>query len=188
MSELAGTGAGPASSETATPAPPGAPAPGSRRRGRRLAAILAAVTCVLALAIAATAVEVLAHRPHHAAASHPLRGTVFQLRLGQCVNSPNGTAVARAVRCARPHDAEIYSTFRETGRHWPGAAVLSRQAQLDCQSKLSGSLTQQLALINAAEFYVYPNRGAWAAGGRSVICEIRGIRGKLTGSVPVSGS
>jgi hypothetical protein len=31
-----------------------------------------------------------------------------------------------------------------------------------------------------------PNPGAWAAGGRSVICEIRGTQGKLTGSVCAS--
>ena len=39
-----------------------------------------------------------------------------------------------------------------------------------------------------AESYAYPNVGAWAAGVHSVICEIRGTQGKLTGSVRASGT
>ena len=189
MSDLPGTGAGTRSFEPAVPAPPGdAAAPGGRRGGKRPALVLAVVICALALAAAAAAAAVLAHRPHHAPPSHPLRGTVFQLRSGQCINfPPNGTAVAHVVPCAHPHDAEIYGTFRVAGHQWPGDVVLSEQAQQDCQGRLSGYLSQ-LSPSNVAEFYVYPGRGAWAAGGRSVICEIRGIQGKFTGSVGASGS
>ena len=39
-----------------------------------------------------------------------------------------------------------------------------------------------------AESYAYPNEGAWAAGAHSVICEIRGTHGNLTGSVRASGT
>jgi hypothetical protein len=189
MSDLPGTGAGTTRFETDPPAPPGAAtAPGGGRGGRRSVPVLAVVTCALVLAAAAAAVALLTHRPHHAPASHPLRGTVFQLRSGQCLNfSQNGTAVAHAVPCTQPHDAEIYGTFRVAGRQWPGDAALSAQARQDCQSKLSGYLNQ-LSLSNVAEFYVYPGRSAWAAGGRSVTCEIRGTQGKLTGYVRPSGS
>ena len=189
MSDLPGTGAGTTSFEPRVPVPPGAAAaPGGRRGRSRLAPVLAVVTCALALAAAAAAVVVLTHRPRHAAPSHPLRGTVFQLRSGQCINFPaNGTAAAHVVPCAHPHDAEIYGTFRVAGHQWPGDAVLNKQARQDCQDKLSGFLNQA-APSNVAEFYVYPGHGAWAAGGRSVICEIRAIQGKLTGSVGASGS
>jgi hypothetical protein len=189
MSDLPGTGAGTTSFEPTVPAPPGdAAAPGGGRGGKRPAPVLAVVTCALALAAAAGAVAVLTHRPHHAPPSHPLRGTVFQLRPGQCLNfPPNGTAVAHVIPCAQPHDAEIYGSFRVAGHRWPGDAVLNEQARQDCQGKLSGYLNQ-LSLSNVAEFYVYPGRGAWAAGGRSVICEIRGTQGKLTGFVRPSGS
>jgi hypothetical protein len=149
--------------------------------------VLAVVACALALAAAAATVAVLTHRPHHAPPSDPLRGTVFQLRSGQCLNFPqNGTAVAHVVPCAQPHDAQIYGTVTVAGHQWPGDAVLNEQARQDCQGKLSGFLNQP-APGNVAEFYVYPGRGAWAAGGRSVICEIRGTQGKLTGSVRASG-
>ena len=178
---------GATSVETAAPGPPGARAPGSHRGGKRLTVILAVAISVLALASAVIAAAALTHRPHHAPATHPLRGTVFQLRPKQCADFPNGTAVAQVVPCAQPHDAQIYGTVGVAGRHWPGAAVLSAQAQRDCQSKLSGSLSQQVSLGSLAVFYVYPDQDAWAAGGRSVICEIRGTQGKLTGPVRASG-
>jgi hypothetical protein len=144
------------------------------------------IVCALTVA-AVAAVTVLTHRPHHAKPADPLRGTVFQLRSGQCLNFlPNGPALADAVPCAQAHDAEIYGTFKVAGQQWPGDAAVSTQAKQDCQNRLSGYLSQ-LSLSNVAEFYVYPDKSAWAAGGRSVICEIRGTQGKLTGYVRASG-
>jgi hypothetical protein len=96
-------------------------------------------------------------------------------------------AVAHAVRCRRPHDGEIYGNFRVAGRSWPGSAVLGAKARHGCQSRLAGYLNPQLNTTGLAEFYAYPNAGAWAAGVHSVVCEIRGTRGKLTGSVRASG-
>jgi Septum formation len=184
MSELPGTGAGTASFDAPEPAPPGTPEDrGQHRRGKGLTIVIGVL---LAAAVAATATAViLTHRPHHVQAQrHPLRGTIFLLRPGQCINSSlNGTAVAHVVPCTQPHDAQIYGIVPVAGRHWPGAAVLSEQARRGCQSKLNGYLNQQLPPVNVTEFYVYPDPGAWAAGGRSVICEIRGIQGKLTGPV-----
>ena len=50
-------------------------------------------------------------------------------------------------------------------------------------ARLSGYLNPQLATSVLAESYVFPNQSAWDAGVRTVICEIRGTAGKLTGSV-----
>ena len=188
MSDVPGGSAGTTSFETAEPASPGtSAAPGGGRGAKRPGPILIVIACALTIA-AAAAVTVLTHRPHHAKPANPLRGTVFQLRSGQCLNfPPNGTALAHAVPCAQPHDAEIYGTVSVAAQQWPGDAALNAQARQDCQNKLSGYLSQ-LAGGNVAEFYVYPSKGAWAAGGRSVICEIRATRGKLTGSVRASGS
>ena len=187
MSDVPGGSAGTTNFETAEPASPGTSAAPGGRGAKRPAPILTVIVCALIVA-AVAAVIVLTHRPHHAKPANPLRGTVFQLRSGQCLNfPPNGTALAHAVPCAQPHDAEIYGTVRVAGQQWPGEAALNEQAQQDCQNRLSGYLSQ-LALSNVAEFYVYPGNSAWAAGGRSVICEIRGTRGKLTGFVRASGS
>jgi hypothetical protein len=200
MNEMPETGPAATSLEDKAPGPatasapvrPGREAPAvparPRRRGKRLLIILFAVSVAVAVAAAAVTAVLLTHRPHRPhAAAHPLRATVFGLRPGQCFNSlPNGIAGAHAVPCAQPHDGEIYGTFRVAGRDWPGSAVLASQARLGCQARLAGYLNPQLDTSDLADSYAYPNQGAWAAGEHSVICEIRGTQGKLTGSVRAS--
>jgi hypothetical protein len=200
MSEMPETGPAATSLEDKAPGPapasaperPGREAPAvsarPRRRGKRLLIILFAVSIAVAVAAAAVTAVLLTHRPHRPhAAAHPLRATVFGLRPGQCFNSlPNGIAGAHAVPCAQPHDGEIYGMFRVAGRDWPGSAVLASQARLGCQARLAGYLNPQLATGGLTDSYAYPNQGAWAAGERSVICEIGGTQGKLTGSVRAS--
>ena len=44
-------------------------------------------------------------------------------------------------------------------------------------------LITTIATSVLAESYVFPNQSAWDAGVRTVICEIRGTAGRLTGSV-----
>ena len=171
------------------PAPAGAPTPVSPRRGRRLLLILFAVACAIAVAAAAVTVVLVTQRPRQANPAGPLHATVFALHPGQCFNSlPNGIAGAHAVRCRRPHDGEIYGDFRVAGRSWPGGASLGAQAGQGCQRRLGGYLNPQLNTTGLAESYAYPNEAAWAAGVHSVICEIRGTQGKLTGSVRASGT
>jgi hypothetical protein len=166
----------------------GAPLPERPRRGNALIITLIAVALAVAVAAAAVVAVLLTQRPHQAhAAAHPLRATVFGLRPGQCFDSfPNGIGGARVVPCAQPHDGEIYGAFRVAGQHWPGAAALGTLARQGCQSKLSGYLNPQLNTSGLAESYAYPNPGAWAAGEHTVICEIRGTQGKLSGSVRAS--
>jgi Septum formation len=173
-----------------SPAPAGTPTPGRSRRGRRLLIMLFIVACAVAVAAAVVTVVLVTQRPRQAhAAASPLHATVFSLHPGQCFNSlPNGIAGAHAVRCRRPHDGEIYGDFRVAGRSWPGSAALAARARQGCQSRLSGYLNPQLATTGLAESYAYPTESAWAAGVHSVICEIRGTQGKLTGSVRASGA
>jgi len=63
-----------------------------------------------------------------------------------------------------------------------GAAVGTRARQ-GCTARLGGYLNPQLATAILAESYIFPDHGAWNAGERAVICEIRSTTGKLTGSV-----
>jgi hypothetical protein len=169
-------------------APPAVASP--RRRGGRLLIILFGASLAVAAAAATVTGALLLHRSHWPPApapTHPLRATVFGLQPGQCFNSlPNGVAGAHPVRCRQPHDGEIYGVFRVAGHDWPGSAALASQARLGCQARLTGYLNPQLNSSNLAESYVYPNQGAWATGEHMVICEIRAIQGKLTGSVRAS--
>jgi hypothetical protein len=167
-----GPGAGPAS-------------PGGRppRRRRSLAAILVggfAAVCLIGLGAFATVL--LLHGRHHA--PPPALPSVFRLQVGNCVNSgTDGISSPTVVPCGQPHDAEVYARFALAGHNWPGGAAIGAQARRGCTARLGSYLNPQLATTVLAESYVFPDQGAWNAGERAVICEIRSTAGKLTGSV-----
>ena len=49
-------------------------------------------------------------------------------------------------------------------------------------ARLIGYINPQLA-ISLAQSYVFPDKVAWTAGTRTVICEVHAVSGQLTGSV-----
>ncbi len=187
MSTLADRGTG-GKDTPGNPVPGVPPVPGRGPRARRKFLIAwAAAGSILVIAAVTVAVLLLAHHPGPVAAPDPLRGTVFQLRSGQCVDTPpNGVAVLRVTPCTAAHGAEIYGVFQVAGQRWPGPAVLARQARTGCMSRLGGYLNPQLATTGLAESYAYPNQGAWDAGARTVVCEVRSTHGLLTGPVRAS--
>jgi hypothetical protein len=112
---------------------------------------------------------------------------VFSLRPGDCVDSgPNGLAVTR-LSCASPHDAEVFARFSLPGASRPSDAVVRREAGTGCAARLSGYLNPQLAGAGLAQEFIYPDRTAWQAGVRTVICEVSAPGGQLTGSVRNGG-
>jgi hypothetical protein len=162
---------------------PVSPGGGPPRRRRPLAAILIggfAAICLIGLGAFAT-VLLLHGRPH---APLPALPSVFRLRVGECVNSgPDGISSPTVVPCGQPHDAEVYARFALAGHRWPGSVAIGAQARQGCTARLGSYLNPQLATTVLAESYVFPDQGAWNAGERAVICEIRSTTGKLTGSV-----
>jgi hypothetical protein len=162
---------------------PASPAGRPPRRRRSLAAILVggfAAVCLIGLGAFATVL--LLHGRHHA--PPPALPSVFRLQVGNCVNSgPKGISSPTVVPCGQPHDAEVYARFALAGHNWPGGAAIGAQARRGCTARLGGYLNPQLATTVLAESYVFPDQGAWNAGERAVICEIRSTAGKLTGSV-----
>jgi len=108
---------------------------------------------------------------------------VFGLRPGQCVNSGATSLSYTLVSCASPHDAEVFARFSLPAAAWPGSAAVRQQAGDGCASRLSGYLNPQLATIGLTQAYVYPNKEAWQAGQRIVVCEVSAGTGRLTGSV-----
>jgi hypothetical protein len=124
----------------------------------------------------------LLHERSHA--QPPALPSVFQLRAGDCINSGrDGISSPTVVPCGQPHDAEVYARFALAGRRWPGGAAIGAQARQGCTARLGGYLNPQLATTVLAESFVFPDQGAWNAGERTIICEIRSTAGKLTGSV-----
>ncbi len=154
-----------------------------RRRGRGLAVTGLLLTGVWL--VAGALVLALLLRPAPLPRDpHPLRGTIFALRTGDCANTArNGVSAAHVVPCRQLHQDEIYGTFRMAGTRWPGTTALAKVARLGCASRLAGYLDPQIAPAGLTETYIFPDQGAWQAGARTVVCEIRGTAGPLTGSV-----
>jgi Septum formation len=76
----------------------------------------------------------------------------------------------------------VFATFALPASAWPGTAAVQKEASSGCASRLTGYLNPQLA-ISLAQSYVFPNKVAWTAGTRTVICEVQAVSGQLTQSV-----
>ena len=167
---------------------------GQEDRGReesrdvRPLAVVGIIIGVIALVgVAAGVLAVVTHgfKPKTVVTYQP--AAVFGLRPGQCINSGSTSLSYTLVSCASPHDAEVFARFSLPAAAWPGSAAVRQQAGDGCASRLSGYLNPQLATIGLTQEYVYPNRDAWDADQRTVVCEVSSGNGKLTGSVRAKG-
>jgi hypothetical protein len=155
--------------------------PAVRSRGALAAAVTIILVALIGLAGLTAFLLASHHRPQPA---RPVLPAAFGLRAGQCVDAAaNGIASLRVVSCGLAHDGEIYATFRLAGRNWPGAAAVAARARQGCTARIGGYLNPQLAAAIMTESYIFPGQGAWNAGVRAVVCEIRSNTGPLTGSV-----
>lgn len=175
---------------SAVPGPAAAPDPfepagaGPGRPRSSIRTLMLAGSIVACLVALGGLAAVMFLRGGARAQAAPHLPSVFRLRPGECVNSAlNASSAVRVVPCGQPHDAEIFAAFRLAGQSWPGSAAVGTRARLGCVARLGGYLNPQLATAALAQIYVFPSRGAWAVGERTVICEVRSAQGKLTGSV-----
>ncbi len=158
---------------------------GIRRTGRRghgmaMAGLFLSAAWVIVAAAIGT-VGLLTHGFHKPVTVKYQESAVFKLHEGDCVDSPNGLLVS-VLPCSTPHEAEVFATFALPGSRWPGTAAIASEASSGCVSRLDAYLNPQLA-ISLSQSFVYPDRLAWTAGTRTVICEVRASSGQLTGSV-----
>jgi hypothetical protein len=158
---------------------------GRRGHGMAMAGLFASAAWVIA-AVAVGTVGVLTHGFKKPVTVKYRESAVFKLQEGDCVNMPNGQVVT-ILPCATPHEAEVFATFALPGTAWPGTTAVRQQASSGCESRLTGYINPQLA-ISLAQSYVFPDKVAWTAGTRTVICEVRASSGQLTGSVRGAGS
>jgi hypothetical protein len=158
---------------------------GRRGHGMAMAALFASATWVI-MGSAVGTVAVLTHGFKKPVTIKYHESAVFKLREGDCVNMTSGQLVT-VLPCTTPHDAEVFATFTLPASAWPGTVALKGDASSGCASRLTGYLNPQLA-ISLAQSYVYPNKVAWTAGTRTVICEVRAASGQLTGSVRSASS
>ena len=143
--------------------------------------IIIGVIALVGVAVGVLAVITHGFRPKTVITYRP--AAVFGLRPGECINSAANGLNVTLLSCATPHDAEVFATFSLPEGAWPGASAVQLEAGNGCVSRFSSYLNPQLATADMTQEYVYPNQAAWQAGERTVVCEVRAVTGKLTGSV-----
>jgi hypothetical protein len=160
------------------------------RRDVRPLAVVGIILGVIALVgVAAGVLAVLTHgfRPKTVVTVTYRPAAVFGLRPGQCVNTGSDALKPTVLSCARPHDAEVFAVFTLPAAPWPGASAVRADADNGCASQLGSYIDPQLATAGLAQEFVYPNRDAWQADQRTVVCEVSATEGQLTGSVRANG-
>jgi hypothetical protein len=160
------------------------------RRDVRPLAVLGIILGVIALVgVAAGVLVVVTHgfRPRTVVTVTYRPAAVFGLRPGQCVNTGSDALKPTVLSCARPHDAEVFAVFTLPAAPWPGTSAVRMDAGNGCASRLDSYINPQLATAGLAQEFVYPNRDAWQAKQRTVVCEVSATEGQLTGSVRANG-
>ena len=161
-----------------------------RRRDVSPLAVAGIILGVIALVgVAAGVLVVITHgfRPKTAVTVTYRPPAVFGLRPGQCVDTGSSALKVTVLSCARPHDAEVYAVYSLPATAWPGASTVEADASDGCASLLSGYIDPQLAAASLTQEFVYPDKGAWRAGERTVVCEVSSDNGQLTGSLRAKG-
>ena len=159
-------------------------------RDVRPLAVVGIILGVIALVgVAAGVLAVVTHgfRPKTVVTVTYRPAAVFGLRPGQCVNTGSDALKPTVLSCARPHDAEVFAVFTLPAAPWPGTSAVRMDADNGCASRFGSYVDPQLATAGLAQEFVYPNRDAWQAGQRTVVCEVSAADGRLTGSVRANG-
>ena len=153
-------------------------------------AVVGIILGVIALVgVAAGVLVVVTHgfRPKTVVTVTYRPAAVFGLRPGQCVNTGSDALKPTVLSCARPHDAEVFAVFTLPAAPWPGTSAVRMDANNGCASRFGSYVDPQLATAGLAQEFVYPNRDAWQANQRTVVCEVSATEGQLTGSVRANG-
>lgn len=153
-------------------------------------AVVGIILGVIALVgVAAGVLAVVTHgfRPKTVVTVTYRPAAVFGLRPGQCVNTGSDALKPTVLSCARPHDAEVFAVFTLPAAPWPGTSAVRMDAEDGCASRFGSYINPQLATAGLAQEFVYPNRDAWQADQRTVVCEVSAADGRLTGSVHADG-
>jgi putative regulator of septum formation len=153
-------------------------------------AVVGIILGVIALVgVAAGVLAVVTHgfRPRTVVTVTYRPAAVFGLRPGQCVNTGSDALKPTVLSCARPHDAEVFAVFTLPAAPWPGTSAVRVDAGDGCASRFGSYVDPQLATAGLAQEFVYPNRDAWQADQRTVVCEVSAVDGRLTGSVRANG-
>lgn len=155
---------------------------GRRGRGMAVAGLFLAGAWVVAGGTAGIAYY-FTHGFHAKVHVQYNQDAIFTLRPGECLDGQPNSKSFTLVSCSAPHDAEVFATFPLPDSAWPGTTVLQQDASAGCAGQLNGYINPELASASLTQVYVYPDQPSWAAGVRTVVCEVRANSGQMTGSV-----
>jgi hypothetical protein len=99
--------------------------------------------------------------------------SVFDLRVGDCMNNLQETDLERAVDvapCAEPHDAEAVSQFDVREGDWPGMAFITREAERHCLDSVGSAAAVAPRADEIEAFYFHPTEESWRQDDRTVLC------------------
>lgn len=117
-------------------------------------------------------------------------GSVFDLSVGDCFNSPETNEISRVevIDCATPHDHEVYLLFELDGGDFPGSNALARESSDRC----IGGFDEYVGVVYADSAldvgFLPPSEATWESGDREVICYLFDSNGaQLTAGAKGSG-
>jgi Domain of unknown function (DUF4190)/Septum formation len=157
---------------------------GSKGRGLAIAGLaLAAVWTVVLTVVVLSAVG--QNMPAKAGPG-PGATSVFALRVGDCFQSPTTDSTVLSVTkvdCTAPHNAQVYSSFANTFKSYPGDKAIMDAANTRCDAGVNDALDQTLITPTMTENVQLPNSASWRAGDRTTLCIVLEPAGNITQSV-----
>ena len=112
---------------------------------------------------------------------------VFTIQVGDCLNDSDAAEEVTAVplvRCAEPHDSEVYASIIMTGDEFPGLAAVQAEAETGCIEEFESFVgTPHLDSIYDFSYY-FPTEASWNGGDREILCVIYDPAGQpITGTL-----
>lgn len=110
---------------------------------------------------------------------------------GECFNTSGGSLTEDTydfdtVPCEHEHDAEVFGSFRLTGRSYPGEDAVADTGEKRCYGLVGGYAMDTWALPDDVDiYYSIPDEDSWSMGDREVVCVFGDTdeRRVLTGSL-----
>jgi hypothetical protein len=116
--------------------------------------------------------------PSSTASHGPSSTNVFALKPGQCFQNPPasqtvlGVTYVTVVPCTTPHNAQAFVQFTATGKSYPGADALKRQADTGCHARITKNVQKSKIKSSMTLHYLYPLDSSWTSGHKTITCLI----------------
>lgn len=112
---------------------------------------------------------------------------VFQLRVGDCLNSSDLDAeevsTVPVLPCANPHEDEVYYSFNVSGTEFPGTDAINVEAETTCLAEFATFVGVDYESSVLGWWPFTPTEGSWGQGDREVLCLIYDPAGDVTGTL-----